>query len=251
METALKEFVERLQGAATTNLVSVVLFGSAASQDFHPDFSDVNLLCVLHSTSIEALRAIAPAVEWWTAKKHSIPLIFAYQELGAAAAAFPIEFIDMKDRHRVLFGPALLNDVQIPVGRHRIQLGHELRTKLLLLRQHYLLASGDPARVLHLMVNSVSSFITLFRHADLALGGKPPEAKRKVVETAAERFGIDPGPFFDLLSVREKHATANSIDVATTFAAYLQSIERVSATVEAMNMQRDREQFMQKQKQSS
>jgi hypothetical protein len=249
LETALKEFVERLQGAATTNLVSVVLFGSAASQDFHPEFSDVNLLCVLNSTSVDALRSIAPAVEWWTAKKYSIPLIFGYQELGAAAAAFPIEFIDIKNRHRVLFGPALLQDVNIPVGRHRIQLEHELRSKLLLLRQHYLLASGDQEKVLHLMMKSISSFITLFRHADLALGGKPPDSKRKVVETVAERFRIDPGPFFDLLSVREKHATASSIDIATTFAAYLQSIERVSAAVEAMNMQRDREQFMEKQKQ--
>jgi hypothetical protein len=248
VETALKEFVERMQAAATTNLLSVVLFGSAASQDFHPEFSDVNLLCVLHSVSTEALRSISAPIEWWMAKKHAMPLIFGYQELNAAAGAFAIEFMDMQQQHRVLFGPDVLSGLTQRVGRHRIQLEHELRSKLLLLRQHYLLANGDPAKVLHLMLESLSSFITLFRHADIAMAGKPPQGKRKIIEAAAERFRIDPGPFYELLDLREQRTSRSSIQPEITFTAYLNAIERVTVAVEAWNAARDREQFLERQK---
>ena len=46
-EKQITEFVERLKQAVGANLECVVLFGSAVSGDFHPDFSDVNILCLV------------------------------------------------------------------------------------------------------------------------------------------------------------------------------------------------------------
>ena len=46
-EGKLQELVTRLQQACGENLVSVVLYGSAAREDFHEEFSDVNVLVVL------------------------------------------------------------------------------------------------------------------------------------------------------------------------------------------------------------
>ncbi len=63
-------FVSKMGSAAGDNLRSIVLYGSAATGEFHPDFSNVNLLCVLHETSFATLSAIAPVVKWWTDKKH-------------------------------------------------------------------------------------------------------------------------------------------------------------------------------------
>ena len=41
-ESQLQELVTRLQQACGENLVSIVLYGSAARDDFHEQFSDVN-----------------------------------------------------------------------------------------------------------------------------------------------------------------------------------------------------------------
>ena len=46
-ENKLQELVTRLQQACGENLMSVVLYGSAAREDFHEEFSDVNVLVVL------------------------------------------------------------------------------------------------------------------------------------------------------------------------------------------------------------
>ena len=46
-EKLINEFVERIRGAAGTNLLAVILYGSAAAGDYVAEHSDLNLLCVL------------------------------------------------------------------------------------------------------------------------------------------------------------------------------------------------------------
>jgi predicted nucleotidyltransferase len=64
-EKKISQFVSRLREAGGANLESVILFGSAVAGDFHPEFSNVNLFCVLRDCSFSALEALAPAVRWW------------------------------------------------------------------------------------------------------------------------------------------------------------------------------------------
>ena len=233
-ETQINEFVERLTSAAGSNLESVLLYGSAASDEFHAEYSDVNVLCIVRELSASALQALAPAVNWWTRSKHPAPLIFTWEELNRSADVFPIEMLDMQRRHRVLHGADVLKSVKVPLDLHRVQLEHELRTKLLLLRQHYLSADGDNRKVMHLMLGSISSFITLFRHAQIAMGEQPPEPKRKVVELLAEKLRFDPGPFFDLLDVREHHLKPDMTVAQETFSRYLRAVEAVIRAVDSL-----------------
>ena len=133
-EKQINEFISRLRAASGENLLSVILYGSAADGEFHPEFSNVNLLCVLRETTFATLAAMAPAVEWWTRQKHHAPLVLTREEMERSTDVFSIEFLDMKQRHRVLFGEDVLSGLQIPMHLHRAQLEYELREKLILLR---------------------------------------------------------------------------------------------------------------------
>src|ERR1700685_3669285 len=84
-EKQINEFLTRLRQAAGENLESVILYGSAAGGEFHPEFSNVNLLCVLRESSSARLSALAPAVAWWTRHKHPAPLVLTRQELERSA----------------------------------------------------------------------------------------------------------------------------------------------------------------------
>ncbi len=103
-EKQIDEFVVRIRQAAGENLQSVILYGSAASGEFHPEFSNVNLLCVVREASYATLRAVAPVVEWWTRQKRHAPLVLTGEEMERSADVFSIELLDMQQRHRVLFG---------------------------------------------------------------------------------------------------------------------------------------------------
>ena len=142
-EKEINEFVSRLRVAAGANLQSVILYGSAADGEFHPDFSNVNLLCILRESSFAALTAIASAVEWWTKKKHHAPLVLTGEELQRSTDVFSIELLDMQQRHRLLYGDDLLSGLHIPLHLHRAQLEYELREKLILLRGRLLAAPNN------------------------------------------------------------------------------------------------------------
>jgi hypothetical protein len=146
-EKQLTEFVNRLRQAAGENLKSVILYGSAAGGEFHSEFSNLNLLCIMGEISFPLLASLAPAVEWWTRQKHAAPLLFTREELERSADVFAIEFLDMQRRHRLLFGDDVLSALKIPMHLHKLQVEYELREKLILLRESALLAANQPKRL--------------------------------------------------------------------------------------------------------
>ena len=233
-EKQINEFISRLRAASGENLLSVILYGSAADGEFHPDFSNVNLLCVLRETTFATLAAMAPAVEWWTRQKHHAPLVLTREEMERSTDVFSIEFLDMKQRHRVLFGEDVLSGLQIPMHLHRAQLEYELREKLILLRERLLLATGDKKQLWDLMLSSLSTFTTLFRHGLIALGEMPPNAKRDVVQALAARTPFDATAFLQLLDIREHKAETKQFDVTDIFARYLAAVQQVTAAVDKM-----------------
>lgn len=233
-EKEINQFVSRLQAAAGQNLLSVILYGSAADGEFHPDFSNVNLLCILRESSFATLTAIAPVVEWWTRQKHHAPLVLTRDELERSTDVFSIELLDMQQRHRVLFGDDVLSGLRIPMHLHRAQLEYELREKLILLRGRLLLAANDKKQLWELMLGSLSTFTTLFRHALIALGEKPPKAKREAVQALASRVAFDASAFMQLLDIRERKAETKQFDATDVFARYLAAVQQVTAAVDKM-----------------
>jgi hypothetical protein len=233
-ELTTEKFVTRLREAAGANLESVILFGSSVAGDFHPEFSNVNLFCVVRDASFPALQSLAPAVKWWDAQKQPPPLFMTRDEIERSADVFTIELMDVKQHHRVLFGEDVFKDLSIPANLHRVQVEYELREKLVLLRQHLLLAAGNDARMWELLTRSVSSFATLFRHALIVLGNNPPLGKREAVQALARQVGFDASGMLQVLDVREKKSHRKTFDVADVFARYLAALEQVTAAVDRM-----------------
>jgi predicted nucleotidyltransferase len=233
-EKQITDFVERLKQEAGANLECVALFGSAASGEFHADYSDINILCVVRELSAPLLAILAPAINAWTRNKFPAPLIFSHTELERSADVFAIEMLDIRQRHRILYGEDIFTGMNVPMDLHRIQLEHSLRTKLLTLRQSYVQAVGDDNRVRRLMLDSVSTFSTLFRHTLIAMGEQPAPTKADNIRKLAERTKFDPGIFLQLLQVRERTAKENGIEAAAGFAKYLDGINTVVQAVDAL-----------------
>jgi predicted nucleotidyltransferase len=233
-EKQIAEFVDRLKQASGTNLECVALFGSAASGEFHADFSDINILCVMRELSAPVLATLAPAINSWTKNKFPAPLIFSRTELERSTDVFAIEMLDIRQRHRILYGEDIFADLHVPLDLHRVQLEHNLRTKLLTLRQAYVQAVGDDSRVRRLMLDSVSNFATLFRHTLIAMGEQPASTKTENIKKLAERVKFDPGIFLKLLQVRERSTNETEIDAGVAFAKYLDGINTVVQAVDAL-----------------
>ncbi len=232
MDKLLQDLVERLRKAFGTGLESVVLYGSAATGELHAHYSDLNVLCVLTAITPAELGAVEPIFRWWREKGNPSPLLFTKAELGTSVDCFPVEFHDIKSQHRILHGPDLVASLTIDDRYYRAQVEYQLRSKLLRLRQKAGGLLSDRSLLLHLMADSVTTFLVLARHALILSGQAPGWPKRDVIEAARVAFGVDAAPFLSLLDLREGKRKEREIDPHPVFAAYLASIDRLISAVD-------------------
>jgi len=232
MEKLLAEFEEKLKVAAGKNLRALVLFGSAARGEYHARHSDLNLLLLLERAGADDLEALHESVAWWERKKFPAPQIFTLEELRASADIFAIELLDMKAHHRMIYGEDFFEQLAVPMELHRLQVERELRTNWVKLRRGILLAPPKDRVRTALMDASVSTFVTLFRHALIALGEEPPSGRREVVAQIARLVGARPDAFESVLETREGKRPARELNARETLRGYLELVERVTEEVD-------------------
>src|SRR5436305_7632947 len=103
-------------------LVALLLYGSAARGTHVPDRSDVNTLLICDGVDQALFDALTPLVRVWIRAGHPAPLILTEREWRESADAFPIEYEDMREAHRLLAG----RDPRPGIHVHREQLPRPL-----------------------------------------------------------------------------------------------------------------------------
>ena len=131
VEKPLSQLVEKLRRAYGESLVAVVLYGSAVSEERHSKFSDFNVLCVLTAVTPRELNAGGEVFHWWRGLGNPSPLLLTEPEMASSAESFPVEFLDIQQQHRVLFGTDVISGLVIGRSFYRVQGGHELRAKVI------------------------------------------------------------------------------------------------------------------------
>lgn len=234
MADELGKLVEKLQSALGPELVSVVLFGSGAVDDRNEKFSDYNVLCVLSRISPEQLRASEAVFHWWRTLGNPSPLLLTRHEVETSTDCFAIEFQDIKEHHRILYGADVVSSLVIDRCFYRAQVEHDLRAKMLRLRQKAAGVLSQKEGLYRLLADSVSTFCVLFRHALILHGVGAPARKRDVIRLTSERFGIDPAPFETLLDLREERKSPHAPEPVSLLAAYMNEIGKVIDAVDIL-----------------
>lgn len=229
-----QSFIDDLKSTHGSNLASVILYGSAAAGDFVPNRSDYNILIALNHITPKDLREAHACVREWNRMGHPIPVYFTVSELKNAADVFPIEFHQMTEAHKVLYGVDVLEGLQISDKFLRHQIEFELRSKLLLLRRQYIPASASVDGLKRLMGESLASFSALFRAVLLLHGVDPPSTKHEIVAMTIGKLGLNGIPFEKIFNIREDNFAENLDETAANrlFGDYLIEIERVIDSVD-------------------
>src|SRR5664279_6429419 len=165
-EDKLQELVSRIHYACGDDLVSVVLYGSAARDDYHEQYSDVNVMVILRHLKPSIYPALTGVLNWWShEEKLRPPMIMTLEEVRESADVFAIEMLDIQAEHKTLFGDDVVTAIEVPMNLHRVEVEHELRTTLLRLRHHLLLSPDNDDELRAVLAKSITRVLTLFRHA--------------------------------------------------------------------------------------
>jgi predicted nucleotidyltransferase len=226
MDTKLEELVSRLKEAAGKNLESVVLYGSAASGTYRAGTSDLNVMSTLVTIDVHELQLLAPVVLWWTREeKEPTPLFFLSEELQSSTDVFPIESLDVKRAHRVLYGSDPVGNLEIPMNLHRVQVERDLRLLLLRLRQHVLQAGKNELEYTTILKRTASGALTLLRHTLLAFGEEPQAEPYAIFERIGVVTGAEAGAFQAAYDFHEGEGLAD--DSFVVYDHYIHALEKV------------------------
>lgn len=231
-------FTEKLLDALGDRLVAVVLYGSAAAGERSESYSDFNVLVVSTRLGIEELNAIAPLSRTWAGNGNPPPLLFTWQRLKRSSDVFPIELLDIKENHQMLYGEDVLRELPISQGNLRFQLEHELKGKLIQLRESYLLTGAKPEEVIDLMVRSLSTFQVLLRAALRFYEIDVPHKKREAVRHLGKHVNFDVSIFEELQDLKDGLSSTSEIDAQDYFKRYLEAAEQAADLINNLSRAR-------------
>lgn len=233
------ELAHKLENIYSSNLEAVVLYGSALGKDYSDQFSNFNILVVLKDDSPTELGKAGKLIRKWARKGNPPPLFFTIKQIHQSLDVFPIEFLDIQDRHEVLIGKNPLDDKTIDKQHLRHQCESEIRGKLFQLRSFFTQYCHRPRRIAFAMVKNLPAFIATFRGILHLFDEKPAMGGREVIEQLTRKIDFDPQPFFDTLSIREGSASLPRGDEAlAAFERYLTELNTITTFIDTLHLER-------------
>jgi len=222
-----EELVEQLRAAYGTELRSVVLYGSAAAGEHIPKRSDYNILVLVDSLSLERLAAAAAVSRAWNEGGNPAPMTMTTKEWRSSADIFAMEYADVLERHKILYGESPLDGIRVDSHDLRLQLEHEAMGKLLKLRQGVLASGGDTRRQLELLEASLSTIMVIFRAVARLQGDIPPKDNVALSQMVAGYGSFDPAAFQRVVRHVRGEETIAANDVGGIVAGYLAGMEKL------------------------
>jgi len=231
LKKILDDFIQRLKEIYQEDLISVVLYGSAASGEFVDKHSNLNFLVVLSNTDLENLKKASRLIS-----KFAIfhPLFMTQNYIVSSTDIFPIEFLDMQENYLVLCGKDVLKDIHIDTRNLRFQCEQELKAKLINSRQLYLKINKDKVALRNLLFKSFTSILHILRNV-LRLKAKLPAYKKEdIIKELSVEFQIDMNIWEKILAAKTKQIKLNSKDTEQLFISFVRELEKVTDIVDKL-----------------
>jgi hypothetical protein len=232
-EKTISRVTEQLRLIFGKDLVSVALYGSAAGEDFVAAKSDLNFAIVLERVTVPCLKALHQYLPGWHKLRVATPLLLDRQVLERARDVFPMEFHDIKEQHRVLYGEEVFATLAIDSRHLRYQAEHEARGKLLRLRTLYAEVGAHRKRLEALMLDSAKTFVTIMRNFIRLRQGESRTRYLEVIEEFEQRFEQTFPAIRRLIQVKLGMQRWTE-RIEDTFGGYLDEVERLIDLIDRM-----------------
>ncbi len=227
MDKFLTSFAKDLKNVLGDNLKSFIVYGSAATGEFYKT-SDYNTLIVVGYFSPECLKNMENPVKKWCRHGQPIPLIFDRHSIIKSNDVFPIEFLDIKENHFVVYGEDVFKNMKIATGNLRLEIERELKSKIIRLRQSFIITGGNARKVKELMRGSVSTFIAIFKGILRYFKIQPPLKKAEIIAALSKKISLNTQVFFDILALKDGVNKIKNNEIDNMFHSYINDIEKVT-----------------------
>ncbi len=214
------------------DLVSIILYGSGAGDNYLPGKSDLNFLIVLSEQGIDNLDQAIDMVSKWKKKYVAIPLFMTKSYIKSSLDSYPIEFLNMQKKYIKVFGEDVLKELPFDPRFLRLQCEKELKGKILHLREGFLETEGKEKRIRNLIKISLTAFISIFKALLYLVEAEIPGDRREIIKSVAEKFGTNADVFLKCTDIKEDKGNFSSVEIKEIFKAYLTEVGKLSEIVD-------------------
>lgn len=235
VKAAAQLFLNQVQEAFGNQLVSVYLYGSGAGPDYIPGRSDINFLVIAEEVTTGAVAYLSRFRDQWARRRIALPVLFSRKEFLGAADTFPLELLDIRQSHRLLYGEDLLAGVEIRPEDIRRAVERELKVQLLTLRRGYITVARESVNTRRLLESALSAVIPVLRGLLLLLGVDPPVRKAEVLRLVAQKLDLDEGRLLSFWELKQgEPATLEEVDRA--FWDFHKELARLALLVDRLSL---------------
>lgn len=227
--------VKALATSCGDRLRTVALCGEAAGAGYRPGRSRLDFAVLVDTVDGQVLKAIAASrLGAWTSRV-TPPLVLDATYISSSLDVFPLEFLDLCDRHEVVFGASdPFADLSFEREHLRLHIEQQLRGKLLHLREAYIGARGSRSKVRRLLIDTPAAFETIARGILYVVESLRPTEPTALFAAVENELNLALPTLRLLEQVRTGSAHLTRKDVEPMFDSYLAEVEALVARADSL-----------------
>ena len=227
-------YLEKMLDMYGENLISVIVYGSAASGGYIKGVSDINSAFIFRELNFPVLKKGLRNISRGISDSIAAPLYLTREYISSSLDVFPIEFMDMKEKHVLLYGENIMSSMDIKGEHIRLFCEQQVKGKLVRIRQAYLEVGLSKKGMISLMTEALNTLIPVFRNLIRIKGGVPPLEKPAIIKALSAAFGLDAGVFLQVYGYSTGKEKITSAEAETLIDSFMNEVEKLSVMVDAL-----------------
>jgi predicted nucleotidyltransferase len=229
----LKSYVKDVAKTYVNEVESIILYGSAVRGEFLPGLSNLNVLLILSCYDLSVLKQYDNLHKRWSKEHIVVPLFLTTADLKSASTAFPLEYQDILDCHRLLWGQDPFIGLKIDARYLVAEVVQGLRGNLFRLRQRLVEGRSTEEAITILLPLSITALLPVLRGLQRLLDRPVVAHGEPLLNDIESHLDIDLSGLRDALALKRGHISPGQKEIPRLMDRYLESLTRLVTTAEA------------------
>ena len=230
----LQGFLRSITKQKHLEFETILVYGSAARGEFLQGYSNINVLIVLEQITQPVLQQWSGIHKQWAREKIVAPLFLTHKDLQQSADAFPLEFLDIKERRVLLEGRDPFPELHVNVTHLFLQCRQEIHANLLRVRQCYVEGWGRIEAIQTLLPLSLTSLLPCLRGLCRLLDRPSNMKSPEMLDDLKTVLDIEPSVFFEVWRLKRGLSTPGKHELPKLLERYLTGLGQLADRIESM-----------------
>lgn len=229
----LRAYVKDVTKIYGSELEGIILYGSAVRGEFLPGRSNLNLLLVMSSYDLAVLKKYDSLHTRWSKDQVVVPLFLTVNDIQSASIAFPLEYQDIYDCRRLLWGQDPFVGLKIDARFLVAEVLQALRGNLLRLRQRLVEGRSTEEAMTILLTLSITALLPALRGLQRLLGRPVLAHGEPLLKDLETALSIDCTGLRDAVLLKRGEISPGQKETPRLMDRYLECLTRLVTAAEA------------------